>query len=118
VTGTHDATLAQFEQALVDADQPFYELTLFVSGASDLSGRAVANARRLCEQHLEGRYHLSVVDVHDDPSKVGTWLLAVPTLVKHLPLPVRKLVGDLSNVDKVMVALQLTPAVDPPHASG
>jgi circadian clock protein KaiB len=85
-----------------------YELTLYVSGASNLSARAVANVRRLCDDHLDGRYHLSVVDVHADPAAfLISGVLAAPTLVKSRPLPVRKLVGDLSQTDKVLLALEL-----------
>ena len=75
---------------IVDGDEVFYELTLFVSGASDLAARAIANARRLCDLHCAGRYHLSVVDIHEDPSSLLTNnLLATPTLVKSRPTPVR-----------------------------
>ena len=70
MTAPHDATLERFEDALAALDEAGYELTLFVSGASDLSARAIANARRLCDVHLDGRYHLSVVDVHEDPAAV------------------------------------------------
>lgn len=89
----------------------FYELTLFVSGASALAARAIANATRLCELHCNGRYHLSVVDIHEDPSSLlANNLLATPTLVKHQPAPVRRVVGDLSHVDKVVATLDLPAA--------
>ena len=88
----------------------FYELTLFVSGASDLAARAIANARRLCETHCAGQYHLSVVDIHEDPSSLLTNnLLATPTLVKSRPAPIRRVVGDLSQADKVVATLDLPP---------
>jgi circadian clock protein KaiB len=94
-------------------DEVFYELTLFVSGASDLAARAIANARRLCELHCKGRYHLSVVDIHEDPSSLLTNnLLATPTLVKSMPAPVRRVVGDLSESDKVIMKLDLPDAPD------
>jgi circadian clock protein KaiB len=86
----------------------FYELTLFVSGASDLAARAIANARRMCEARLPGHYHLSVVDIHENPTSMLTHnLLATPTLVKINPPPVRRVVGDLSQVDKVISLLEL-----------
>ena len=73
---------------IADGGSETRELTLFVSGASDLAARAIANARRLCDVHLHGRCHLSVVDVHEDPAAVLTSrLLATPTLVRNLPLP-------------------------------
>jgi circadian clock protein KaiB len=100
-------------------DEERRELTLFVSGASDLSARAIADARRLCDAHLDGRYQLSVVDMHQDPAAVvASHVVAAPTLVKHRPLPVRRLVGDLSRADKVLVALDIPPATDAPRANG
>jgi circadian clock protein KaiB len=94
-----------------DIEPIFYELTLFVSGASALAARAIANATRLCELHCNGHYHLSVVDIHEDPSSLLTNnLLATPTLVKSQPAPVRRVVGDLSQTDKVITTLDLPPA--------
>jgi circadian clock protein KaiB len=88
-----------------------YDLTLFVSGASDLSSRAVADATRVCELHLTGEYQLSVVDVHDAGQADGARrVLAVPTLVKNRPLPARRIVGALSNTAKVLRALRLPAA--------
>jgi circadian clock protein KaiB len=108
MTAPHRATRKRFDAELAAQDEIRYELTLFVSGASDLSARAIANARNLCDLHLEGRYQLSVVDVHENPSAVlSSELLATPTLVKNLPLPARRLVGDLSRTDKVLLALEL-----------
>ncbi|MEA2486134.1 MAG: circadian clock protein KaiB [Actinomycetota bacterium] len=95
-----------------DSELAHYDLTLFVSGASDLSARAVANARELCETHFAGRYHLDVVDIHVDPPAASSRLLATPTLVRNLPLPVCQIVGDLSDSDKVLLALE-APAVNP-----
>lgn len=98
-------------------DGTSYELTLFVSGASDISARAIANARQLCDTHLDGRCHLSVVDVHEDPAAVlSSRVLAAPTLVKNRPLPVRKHVGDLSNTAKVLLALDLPVAKAAPKS--
>lgn len=89
-------------------DETRFELTLFVSGASDLAARAIANATRICETHLKGRYQLSVVDVHEDLAALLTsQVLATPTLVRNRPLPVRKIVGDLSRTDRVLLALDL-----------
>ena len=113
MTAPHDASLMRFDDEPAGAEEACYELTLFVSGASDLSARAIANARQLCEIHLDGRYHLSVVDVHDDPAAVlSSQVVAAPTLIKNRPLPVRKLVGDLSDTDKVLLALDLPGAYD------
>jgi circadian clock protein KaiB len=115
MTTPQDATLRRFEDELAALDESTYELTLFVSGASDLAARAIANARRLCDIHLHGRCHLSVVDVHENPAAVlNSSLLATPTLVKNLPLPVRRVVGDLSHTDKVLRALDLPVAREEP----
>jgi len=85
-----------------------YELTLFVSGASDLSAQAIADARDLCDVHLDGPSHLNVIDVHGESgSGLVNRVLATPTLVRTLPLPVRKIVGDLSDAGKVLRALDL-----------
>jgi circadian clock protein KaiB len=87
---------------------PDYELTLFVSGASEISARAIANARSLCDTHLGGRGRLSVVDVHEDSALiVPDGVFAVPTLVRDQPLPVRRFVGDIAHLDRVLHALQL-----------
>lgn len=98
-------------EVTVTTDEVYYELTLFVSGASALAARAIANARRLCDLHCNGNYHLSVVDIHEDAGSLLAYnLLATPTLVKTLPSPPRRVVGDLSQRDKVVEALDL-PAV-------
>ncbi len=118
MTSPHDATLKRFEEALGATDTTVYELTLFVNGASDLSARAIANAKRLCDLHLHGRYQLAVVDVHADPDAVlGGQVLAAPTLLKSSPLPVRKVVGDLSQIAKVLLALDLPVRPATPSAS-
>lgn len=100
-------------------DETRYELILFVSGASDLAARAIANATHICETHLQGRYQLSVVDVHEDLAALLTsQVLATPTLIRNRPLPVRKIVGDLSRTDKVLSALELSTARDTSIAPG
>jgi circadian clock protein KaiB len=92
---------------------PCVELTLFVSGASDLSARAITGARQLCDQHIPGS-HLVVIDLNEDPAAaVGSGVLATPTLVRSQPLPVRRHVGDLSRVDKVLLALDLSGECNP-----
>jgi circadian clock protein KaiB len=99
-------------------DHSLYDLTLFVSGASDRSARAIVDARRLCDDDLAGRLRLSVVDVHDDPAAShASGGHAVPTLVRTGPPPVRRLVGDLSDAGKVLRTLGLPldiPVTRPP----
>jgi circadian clock protein KaiB len=85
-------------------------LTLFVSGASDLSARAIDSVRQLCDLHLSGRWRLNVIDIHDDPdAALGQRIHAVPTLVRSRPLPVRRVVGDLSQADRVLAVLLADP---------
>jgi circadian clock protein KaiB len=115
---THDATLKRFQDALAEAATTTYELTLFVSGASELSSRAIANATSLCEQYLPGRYELSVVHLEDGPSAAfDTNVLAAPTLVRYRPLPVRMIIGDLSQTARVLRVLEL-PGHDEPSVRG
>ncbi|MEA2297865.1 MAG: circadian clock protein KaiB [Solirubrobacteraceae bacterium] len=96
-----------------------YHLTLFVSGASERSSRAIADATAVCHRHLSGDYQLSVVDVHDDRRAAATsGVLAVPTLVRNRPLPTRRITGDLSNAEKVLLALQLPPTRAAPAHGG
>jgi circadian clock protein KaiB len=83
-------------------------LTLYVSGASALSARAIADATELCDVLLDGRYHLAIVDVHENPAAVvSNQVVAAPTLIRNLPLPELRLVGDLSDTEKVLQTLEL-----------
>ncbi len=86
----------------------FWELRLYVAGQSRKSLAAIANLRRLCEEHLPGRYRIEVLDLVEHPHLAqGDQILAIPTLVRRLPEPMRKIIGDLSNVERVLVALDL-----------
>jgi circadian clock protein KaiB len=103
-----DDTLSRFEARLVEEQQAAYALTLFVTGASQMSARAIANVKSMCEEHLAGRYTLAVVDVHRDPSLMSEYdVVAAPTLIKEMPLPKRMLVGDLSDTVRVLQALDV-----------
>jgi len=87
------------------------QLRLYVAGQTPKSIAAFANLRRICEEHLVGRYQLEVIDLMKNPTLArGDQILAVPTLVKKLPTPVRKILGDLSNTERVLVGLDLQPA--------
>jgi circadian clock protein KaiB len=111
---TDGTTLQQFERALLELDRAHYDLTLFVTGASVLSARAIADVRSLCETQLRGRYQLHIVDVHENPGLVTSrGVLASPTLIKDSPLPKRVLVGDLSDTGRVLLALDIEPAEAP-----
>jgi circadian clock protein KaiB len=99
-------TMAQFERALADLKQEAYGMTLFVSGASDSSSRAITNVRAICDTHLGGRYQLDIVDLNQEPA-LGEQhnVLATPTLVRDYPPPTRMVVGDMSDHVRVLVAL-------------
>ena len=91
-----------------------WHLSLYVAGQSPKSLRAFANLERLCEEHLAGRYELEVIDLVEHPSLARSDdILAIPTLVRRLPAPLRKIIGDLSNSERVLVGLHLRP--EPPR---
>lgn len=97
-----------FEQALVSPQEMHYVLRLYVAGTSPQSVRAIADAKRICEEHLHGRYALEVIDLYQQPQLAkGEQIIAAPTLLKQLPLPLRRVVGDLSNTERVLVGLDL-----------
>ncbi len=97
-----------FEQALIDANEGQYVLRLYVAGATPRSTQAIASIKALCEEHLQGRYELEVIDIYQQPALAqGEQIVAVPTLIKQLPPPLRKLVGDMSNEDRVLFGLDL-----------
>jgi len=85
-------------------------LRLFVTGSTPRSARAIANMRRICEENLHGRYDLEVVDVYENPDATRELqIVATPTLVKLLPEPLRRIIGDLSDQERVLAGLNLTP---------
>ena len=85
-----------------------YILKLYVAGMTARSTRAVENVRTFCEKHLEGRYDLQVIDVYQQPELARTeQLIAAPTLIKKLPAPLRRLIGDMSNEERILVGLDL-----------
>jgi len=96
------------EQADSRSRQAKYVLRLYVSGSTFKSSRAVENIKRVCEQHLKNRYDLEVIDVYQQAKLArDQQIVAVPMLIKRLPLPLRKLVGDMSNRKKVLFGLDL-----------
>jgi circadian clock protein KaiB len=102
------------EERLVDAaaapGEGCYVLRLYVTGQTPRSLRAIQNIRRICEEHLSGRYDLEVIDIYQRPSLAkGEKIIAAPTLVKSLPAPIRRFVGDLSDTEKVLFGLDLVP---------
>lgn len=92
------------------ASEGFYELRLYVAGQTPKSVAAFANLKRICEEHLEGRYQIEIIDLLERPQLAkGDEIIAIPTLVRRLPEPIKKIIGDLSNTEKVLVGLQLKP---------
>lgn len=101
---------AAFERLLKGkaSDSQRYVLKLFITGTTPRSARAIENIRALCEEHLSGRYDLEVVDIYQQPTEAkGEQIIAAPTLVRKFPQPSRRMVGDLSNKDRVLVGLEL-----------
>jgi circadian clock protein KaiB len=89
-------------------ESPPYKLRLFVSGATPSSTAAISNIKRICDKELPGQYDLEVIDIYQQPELLMTeQVVAVPTLIKSLPTPIRRLVGDLSDEQKVLVGLDL-----------
>lgn len=87
-----------------------YLLRLYVTGTTPKSMRAIENVRRICEEHLDGRYTLEVIDLYTHlPLARGDQIVAAPTLIKKLPAPLRQLIGDMSDEQKVLVGLDLKP---------
>ncbi|HEX2616084.1 MAG TPA: circadian clock KaiB family protein [Flavobacteriales bacterium] len=98
------------KQATSSKTTPEWQLRLYVAGMTPRSTTALRNLRRLCEEHLAGRYSIEVIDLLKDPQlAAGDQILAVPTLVRKLPEPIRKIIGDLSQEEKVLVGLDIQP---------
>ena len=85
-----------------------YILRLYVTGSTSRSVLALTNLRKICEEYLEGRYELEVIDLYQKPAlAIGDQIIAAPTLIKELPLPFRRIIGDMSNREKVLFGLDL-----------
>jgi circadian clock protein KaiB len=99
-----------FEKALLEQKEERYVLRLYVAGSTPRSLRAIANLKIICEENLKERYDLEVIDVYQHQALFsGDQIIAMPTLIKKKPLPVRKIIGDLSNSDQVKLGLDLKP---------
>lgn len=100
--------MAELEQLLAKSGQGKYVLRLYIAGNTPQSSRAVANIKKLCESSLKDRYELNVIDLYQSPEDAkGEQIVVAPTLVKQLPLPLRRLIGDLSNTNRVLLALDI-----------
>ena len=87
-----------------------WNMRLYIAGQTPKSLRALANLKQICEEHLAGKYHIEIIDLLENPQLASTdQILAIPTLIRKLPEPMRKIIGDLSNVKRVLVGLDLRP---------
>jgi len=100
------------------ADPGRYVLRLYVSGTTPRSSRAIQNIRAICEEKLQGCYDLEVVDIYQHPETMkSNQIVVTPTLVKSLPAPLRKIIGDLSDKERVLVGLGVLPHVEEPYGA-
>ena len=91
-------------------DDGSWNLRLYVAGQTPRSLTAFKNLKEICEEYLKGKYHIEVIDLMDNPTLArGDQILAIPTLVRKLPQPIRKIIGDLSNTERVLVGLDIQP---------
>lgn len=99
---------ASFEDLTARPDPSKHLLLLYVSGMSPKSFRSITNVRKFCEENLKGRYELKVIDIYQQPGLAKeAQIIATPTLIKQLPLPLRKLIGDMSDTEKFFVGIDL-----------
>ena len=107
---TNPTKLAQPRDKLARKKDDMYVLRLYVAGQTPKSMTAFDNLKKICEEYLEGRYQIQVVDLLENPKLAsGDQILAIPTLVRRLPSPMRKIIGDLSNTERVLIGLDLVP---------
>jgi circadian clock protein KaiB len=100
----------EFEKALKRSKEEKYILRLYVTGVTPRSTKAITNVKEICEKYLKGRYELEVIDIYQQPKLAqGEQIIAVPTLIKKLPLPLRRLIGDMSDTEKFLVGIDLKP---------
>ena len=108
MTGVAGRTARALAAAARQADTGRFVLRLYVTGLTQRSTRAVEAVRSICETHLQGRYELEVIDIYQQPALARQeQIVAAPTLIKSLPLPLRRIIGDLSSTEKVLVGLGL-----------
>ncbi|HVP79341.1 MAG TPA: circadian clock KaiB family protein [Thermodesulfobacteriota bacterium] len=99
-----------FERAIKRQSKEKYVLRLYVTGMTPKSTRAIENIKKICGEHLDGRYNLEVIDIYQRPRlAAGEQIIAAPTLVKKLPLPLRRFIGDMSDKEQIVMGLDLKP---------
>ncbi len=103
-------TADEFEQSLQEMGNEKYVLRLYITGITPKSTRAIQNIKKICEENLKGRYELEVIDIYQQPLLArDEQIIAAPTLIKKLPLPLRRLIGDMSDKERILVGLDLRP---------
>jgi len=109
----NESSTKEFEKALKKSKEEKYLLKLYITGLTPASTRAITNIKKICEEHLKGRYELDVIDIFQKPVLAkGEQIIAAPTLIKKLPLPLRKFIGDMSNTERILLGLDLRPKKD------
>ena len=104
------ASTEEFEKAAARRYRAKYVLRLYVTGMTPKSTQAIANVQKVCEKHLAGRYELKVIDIYQQPVLAkGEQIIAAPTLLKKLPLPLRRFIGDMSNTEQILLGLDFKP---------
>jgi circadian clock protein KaiB len=98
----------EFETVLAKAGEEVYILRLYVTGLTAQSSKAIENIKKICEKNLKGRYNLEIINLYENPGAAKEeQIVAAPTLVKQLPLPLRRIIGNLSDLEKVTVSLDI-----------
>jgi circadian clock protein KaiB len=98
------------ETIIVDADAKKWNLRLYVAGQTPKSIVALANLKRICDEHMNGQYKIEIIDLMENPQLAQRdQIVAIPTLVRELPSPLKRIIGDLSNTDRVLVGLDVVP---------
>jgi len=109
-TKRRETSTEEFEKAAVKRDRAKYVLQLYVTGMTPKSTQAIANVQKLCEKHLAGRHELKVIDVYQQPKLAKEeQIIATPTLLKKLPLPLRRLIGNMSDTERFLAGIDLKP---------
>jgi circadian clock protein KaiB len=109
----------KWQVALKKTAKEVYCLRLYITGTTPKSNRAITNIKRLCEAHLKGRYTLEVIDIYQQPGLArGEQIIAAPTLIKRLPLPLRKFIGDMTDSDRILLGLDLRSVKNGREANG
>ena len=100
----------EFEKAIALKEDRKYVLRLYVTGTTPKSVSAIRNIRKICDEHLKGAYDLEVIDIYQQPVLAkGEQIIAAPTLLKRLPLPLRRFIGDMSNTEQILLGLDVRP---------